>query len=84
MYCGTVMFFSEDSKHEYMPATERIPLELMKPFLKKGHEQDARLQVQSASTDKAGNKPKVVFMLSTFHNLFMVDTSNLTKMKIIS
>ena len=29
-----------------------------------------------ASKDKAGNKAKVVFMLSTFHNPFMVDTSN--------
>ena len=28
-----------------------------------------------ASKDKADNKPKVVFMLSTFHNPFMVDTS---------
>ena len=37
MYCGTGMFFSEGNEHEDMPATERIPVKLMKPFLNKGH-----------------------------------------------
>ena len=32
-----------------------------------------------ASKDKAGNKPKVVFMLSTFHNPFMVDTGKIDR-----
>ena len=36
VYCGTVMFSSEDNEHEDMPATQRIPVELMKPFLNKG------------------------------------------------
>ena len=114
-----------------MPATERIPVKLMKPFLNKGHVlytdsfytspmlASFLLQNQTylcgtvkrnykhyckdisnvilekgtasfyqtsnvnnkmlackyrASKDKAGNKPKVVFMLSTFHNPFMVNT----------
>ena len=37
VYCGTGMLFSEGNEHEDMPATERIRVELMKPFLNKGH-----------------------------------------------
>ena len=122
--------FSEGNEHEDMPATERIPVKLMKPFLNKGHVlytdsfytspmlASFLLQNQTylcgtvkknykhycknisniilekgtasfyqtsnvnnkmlackyrASKGKADNKPKVVFMLSTFHNPFMVD-----------
>ena len=131
MYCDTSMFFLEGNEHEDMPATGRIPVELMKPLLNKEHAlytdnfhkspmlASILLQNQTyfcgtvkknykhyckyisnvilekvtasfyqtsnvnnkmlackyrASKEKAGNKPKVVFMLSPFHNPFMVDT----------
>ena len=129
------MFLSEDNEHEDMPATEPIPVELMKPFLNKGHilytdnfytspmlarfllqnqtylcrlttnrkhyckdisnvilEKGTALFYQTSSVNskmlackyraskgKAGNKPKVVFMLSTFHNPFMEDTSKVDR-----
>ena len=130
------MFFSEGIEHEDMPATERIPVELMKPFLNKGHvlytdnfytslmlasffapkpdllvctvkknrkhhckdinnvilEKGTASFYQTsnvnnkmlackyrASKDKAGNKPKVVLMLSTFHNPFMVNTGKVDR-----
>ena len=37
LYCDTGMFFSEGNEHEDMPARKYIPVELMKPFLNKGH-----------------------------------------------
>ena len=134
MYCDTGMFFSEGNEHEDMPATGRLPVELMKPFLNKGHilytdnfytspilASFFFLQNQTyfcgtvkknrkhyckdisniilekgtvsfyhvsnkmlackyrASKDKAGNKTKVAFMLSTFHNPFMVDTGKVDR-----
>ena len=138
VYCGTGMFFSEGNEHEDMPATERIPVELTKSFLDKGHVlytdnfctspmlASFLLQNQTflfgtvkknckhcykdisnvifekgtasffqtsnvnntmfsckyrASKDKAGNKPKVVFMMSTFHNPFMVHTGKVDRDK---
>ena len=130
------MFFSEGNEHEDMPVTERIPVELMKPFLNKGHilytdnfytnpmlasfflqnqtylcgtvkknrkhyckdisniilEKGTASFYQTsnvnskmlackyrASKDKAGNKPKVVLILSTFHNPFMVNTGKVDR-----
>ena len=138
VYCGTGMFFLEGTEHEDMSSTEHIPVELMKPFLIKGHalytynfytspiRASFLLQSQTylcgtvkknrrhyckdisnvilekgtasfyqtynvnkkmlackyrASKDKAGNKPKVVFMMSTFHNPFMVHTGKVDRDK---
>ena len=132
------MFFLEGNEPEDIPATERIPVELMKPFLNKRHilytgnfyaspmlasfllknqtylcdtvkrncrdyyidisnvilEEDTASFYQTSNVNnqqgqgwqgrrrlarQGGNKPKVVFMLLTFHNPFMVDTGKVDR-----
>jgi hypothetical protein len=37
VYCGKGMYYAEDNQYESMATTERIPIELMRPFLGRGH-----------------------------------------------
>ena len=37
VYCGKGMYYAEDNQYENMATTERIPVELMRPFLNRGH-----------------------------------------------
>ncbi|XP_065652956.1 piggyBac transposable element-derived protein 4-like [Hydra vulgaris] len=134
-YCGTGMY--DDDKNSTMPLSQRIPIELMGPFLNKGHivftdnyytspslasyllskktyicgticanrkhyskeilndqlakgtavfyktrnEDNKMLACKYRATkDKSGNKQKVVYMLSTYHNPVMVETGKSDKM----
>ena len=37
VYCGKGVYYAEDNQYESMATTERIPVELMRPFLNHGH-----------------------------------------------
>ena len=39
VYCGKGMYYAEENEFEYVSPTERIPVELSRPFLNRGHVQ---------------------------------------------